>query len=172
MKRFVLLALALAATPVAADTAHQHSPYAGQEARDIKALSPDAIADLEASRGMGLALAAELNGYPGPRHVLDLAQELALTAAQRRRTEELFETMRKETSILGAALIEAERALDRLFAEKRATPQSVAAATRAAGAAQGELRAAHLRYHLAMTDVLTPEQVAAYNHLRGYRTHH
>jgi Spy/CpxP family protein refolding chaperone len=173
MKRFALLALLLAATPVAAETAHQgqHSPYAGQEARDIKALSPEEIADLNAGRGMGLALAAELNSYPGPRHVLDLAQELQLTAEQQRQTSDLFDAMRIETSALGGRLIEAERTLDRLFAEKRATPQSVAAATKAAGAAEGELRAAHLRYHLAMVDVLTAEQVATYDRLRGYARH-
>ncbi|HKP23104.1 MAG TPA: hypothetical protein VJV39_04530 [Dongiaceae bacterium] len=174
MKRFALLALILAATPVAADTAHQgqHSPYAGQEARDIKALSPEEIADLDAGRGMGLALAAELNGYPGPRHVLDLAQELRLTAEQQHRTGEMFEAMRQETSALGAQVIEAERALDLLFAEKQATPDTVAAATGQAGAIGAKLRAAHLRYHLAMIEVLTAEQVAAYNHLRGYATHH
>jgi Spy/CpxP family protein refolding chaperone len=172
MKHLALLVLVLAATPVAADTVHQNSPYAGQETRDIKALSPEEIADLKAGRGMGLALAAELNGYPGPRHVLDLARELALSAEQHDRTNALFEAMRQETAAIGARLIEAERALDRLFADKRATPHSVAAAAQAAGAAQGELRAAHLRYHLAMMDVLSPEQVAAYNHLRGYAAHH
>ena len=171
MKRFTLLALVLAATPVAADTAHQHSPYAGQEMRDIKALSPEEIADLNAGRGMGLALAAELNGYPGPRHVLDLASELQLTAEQQHRTSELFDAMRQETSALGRQLIEAERALDRLFAEKQATPQSVSAATQTAGAIEGELRAVHLRYHLVMMDVLTAEQVASYNGLRGYAHH-
>lgn len=173
MKRFALLALVLAATPVAADTAHQgqHSPYAGQEARDIKALSPEEIADLNAGRGMGLALAAELNGYPGPRHVLDLAHELHLTAEQQRETSELFEAMRRETSTLGAELIEAERALDRLFAERRATPETVATATGQAGAIEAKLRAAHLRYHLTLVEVLTPGQVAAYNHLRGYAAH-
>jgi Spy/CpxP family protein refolding chaperone len=173
MKRLALLAFILAATPVAADTAHQgqHSPYAGQEARDIKALSPEEIADLNAGRGMGLALAAELNGYPGPRHVLDLAQELQLTAEQRRQTSDLFDAMRIETSALGANLIEAERALDRLFAEKRATPDSVLAASESAGTLRGELRAAHLRYHLAMVEVLTAEQVETYNRLRGYARH-
>jgi Spy/CpxP family protein refolding chaperone len=172
MRRCALIALVLAATPAAADNAHQHSPYAGNEARDIKALSPEEIADLNAGRGMGLALAAELNGYPGPRHVLDLAQELNLTAEQQRRTGELFESMRQETSALGGQLIEAERTLDRLFADKLATPDSVAAATAHAGAIGAQLRAAHLRYHLAMMDVLTAEQVAAYNHLRGYATQH
>jgi Spy/CpxP family protein refolding chaperone len=173
MKRFALFALLLAATPVAADTAHhgQHSPYAGQETRDIKALSPEEIADLNAGRGMGLALAAELNGYPGPRHVLDLAQELQLTAEQRRETSDLFEAMRQETSALGAELIEAERALDRLFAERRATPETVLTATQHIGAVEAKLRAAHLRYHLTMVEVLTPGQIMAYNHLRGYAAH-
>lgn len=172
MKYVALLALILAAAPVAADTAHQHSPYAGEETRDIMALSPEEIADLTAGRGMGLALAAELNGYPGPRHVLDLAQELQLTAEQQRRTSELLDAMRQEASALGGQLIKAERTLDRLFAEQRATPDTVAAATEQAGAIGAKLRAAHLRYHLAMMDVLTTEQVAAYNHLRGYATHH
>ena len=174
MKRLAMLALILAATPVAADTTHhgQHSPYAGLEAREIKALSSEEIADLAAGRGMGLALAAELNGYPGPRHVLDLAQELQLSGEQQQKTSALFEAMRAETSALGAELIEAERVLDRLFAEKRATPETVAAATERAAAVEAKLRAAHLRYHLAMVEVLTPDQVMAYNHLRGYTTHH
>ena len=173
MKRFAALALALIAMPAVADTSHhgQHSPYAGLEAREIKALSPEQIDDLKAGRGMGLALAAELNGYPGPRHVLDLAHELVLTADQHQRTSALFDAMRQETSVLGARLIEAERALDRLFAEKRATPQAVSAASAAAGTIEGELRAAHLRYHLAMMDVLTPHQIHAYNRLRGYAHH-
>ncbi len=172
MKRFALLALVVA-VPAAADTTHHgpHAPYAGLEAREIKALSPEQIADLKAGRGMGLALAAELNGYPGPRHVLELARDLSLTADQERRTRDLFEAMQQETSALGERLIEAERALDRLFAEKRATPQSVAAAALSAGGIEGELRAAHLRYHLAMIEVLTPQQIRTYSHLRGYAQH-
>jgi Spy/CpxP family protein refolding chaperone len=173
MKRFTLLALLWIAMPAAADTTHHgpHSPYAGLEVREIKALSPEQIDDLKAGRGMGLALAAELNGYPGPRHVLDLAHELALTPDQHQHTSALFETMRQETSVLGEKLIEAERALDRLFAEKRATPQTVAAATETAGTIEGKLRAAHLRYHLAMVEVLTPQQIEIYNRLRGYAHH-
>lgn len=172
MKRLALFALILAAMPAAADTAHHGQPYAGLDSREIKALSPEEIADLAAGRGMGLALAAELNGYPGPRHVLDLAQELQLTGEQQQQTNALFEAMRAETSALGAELIKAERALDRLFAEKRATLETIAAATERAGAIEAKLRAAHLRYHLAMIDVLTTDQVMAYNHLRGYASHH
>jgi hypothetical protein len=60
-------------------------PYAGLEARSIKTLSDQQIGDLRAGRGMGLALAAELNGYPGPMHVLELADALGLSANSVRR---------------------------------------------------------------------------------------
>jgi hypothetical protein len=48
--------------------------------RPIKALSAEQIADLKAGQGLSLALAAELNGYPGPRHVLELGKQLGETA--------------------------------------------------------------------------------------------
>ena len=55
--------------------AQSSRPYAGMQARAIKALSAEQIADLKAGRGLSLALAAELNGYPGPRHVLELVEQ-------------------------------------------------------------------------------------------------
>ncbi len=64
------------------------TPYAGFQSRPIKALSEQQIADLKAGRGMGLALAAEMNGHPGPMHVLELGERLALTDAQRRTMED------------------------------------------------------------------------------------
>src|SRR4029079_7594941 len=48
------------------------------------------------------------------------------------------------------------------------TRASLTAATAAIGATQGELRATHLKYHLAMMDVLTPEQIRRSGELRGY----
>ena len=51
------------------------TPYAGQQTRTIKALSDDEIAALRNGEGMGMAKAAELNGYPGPIHVLSLAAQ-------------------------------------------------------------------------------------------------
>jgi len=59
------------------------SPYAGMQARPIKALSAEQIADLKAGRGLSLALAAELNGYHGLRHVLELGEQLWLADQQR-----------------------------------------------------------------------------------------
>jgi len=144
------------------------SPYAGMETRAVKALSDQQIADMKAGRGMGLALAAELNGYPGPAHVLELADALMLSDKQRAATNALLAEMKAETIPIGERIIADETALDRLFSERRVTTASLDAATARIGAAQGELRAAHLRYHLAMATLLSPTQVARYRELRGY----
>src|SRR6266436_8209713 len=77
-------------------------PYSGMQSRSIKALSDQQVADLRAGRGMGLALAAELNGYPGPSHVLELADKLGLSADQRARVGQFFESMRQEALPLGS----------------------------------------------------------------------
>lgn len=144
------------------------SPYAGMEKRHVKALSDQQIADLKAGRGMGLSLAAELNGYPGPLHVLELADGLQLSDMQRTQTKALLEAMKAETIPIGERIIEEETGFDRLFAEKRVTRALLDAATARIGTAQGELRAAHLRYHFAMVEVLSPAQIARYAELRGY----
>jgi Spy/CpxP family protein refolding chaperone len=147
------------------------SPYAGMELRPVKALSDQQIADLRAGRGMGLALAAELNGYPGPAHTLELADALMLSDKQRAQTQALFDAMKAETIPIGERIIAEESALDRLFHDRQVTRASLDAATTRIGAAEGELRAAHLRYHLAMMDVLSPPQIARYQELRGYASH-
>ncbi|MCX7274130.1 MAG: hypothetical protein NTV19_13305 [Burkholderiales bacterium] len=54
----------------------------GVQARDIKSLSAQQMADLRAGTGMALALPAELNGYPGPSHALELADQLKLSPEQ------------------------------------------------------------------------------------------
>src|SRR5690606_22844036 len=87
--------IALAATPVSSP-AETPQPYAGFETRTVKSLSEREIGDLKAGRGMGLALAAELNGYPGPLHVLELAKPLGLTEAQRNKVRELHAAMTAE----------------------------------------------------------------------------
>ncbi len=169
MRCIASLFVAVLALPLAAVAQHNHpQPYAGLDVRPVKALSPEQLADLRAGRGMGLALPAELNGYPGPTHVLELAGPLGLTPEQRARTEALVAAMKAEAIPLGERLIAVETALDRLFAEKRATVDTLDAASATVGVAQAALRAAHLRYHLDMMAVLTPEQVARYAALRGY----
>ncbi|MXQ12291.1 hypothetical protein [Microvirga makkahensis] len=163
-----------AATLIAAGTAKaQHaspSPYSGLEARPIKGPSDQQIADLRAGRGMGLALPAELNGYPGPIHVLELGDRLGPTGEQRTRVRDLHAAMRTETVPLGERLIAQETDLDRQFATQSVAPASLQAATPDIGATQGALRGPHLRYHSFALEVLTPEQVRRYSELRGYGT--
>ena len=67
---------------------------------------------------MSLALPAELNGYPGPRHVLELAEQLGLTDQQRADVQRLFDDMTAEVVPLGQKLIAQEAELDRLFAAR------------------------------------------------------
>src|SRR6266851_4282422 len=106
---FVSLLVIVASTANAA--AQTTSPYAGQQQRSIKALSDQEIGDLLEGRGMGLAKAGELNSYPGPLHVLQLAEQLALSATQRATTEALYAGMRDEAVSIGRQIIEAERTL-------------------------------------------------------------
>ena len=166
MKRLFVLVL-LAFLPAGA-TAQTPQPYAGMQTRTIKSLSPAQLDDLRLGRGMGLALAAELNGYPGPLHVLELADQLALSVTQRERVQSLLAAMKAETIPLGETLIAQEAELDRQFANRSVTPVSLAAMTQSIGGTQGALRAAHLKYHLSMLETLTPEQVQRYSLLRGY----
>jgi Spy/CpxP family protein refolding chaperone len=161
-----LLAL-IAFVPAAVVQSQQ--PYAGLEVRSIKALSEQQIADLRAGRGMGLALAAELNGYPGPMHVLEMADALDLSSQQREKMQELFAAMKAEAIPLGERLIAQEAELDKAFANKTITPASLAASTDAIGAAHSALRQSHLKYHLSTVEVLTRTQVQRYGELRGYK---
>jgi Spy/CpxP family protein refolding chaperone len=170
MNRLLLLALIALALGTAPLLAQSPQPYAGFEARSIKALSEQQIADLRAGRGMGLALAAELNGYPGPMHVLELADSLHLSDQQRAKMQELFTAMKAEAIPLGERLIAQEADLDRKFANKTITAASLAASTDAVGITHAALRQAHLKYHLFTLDLLTPAQVQRYAELRGYKT--
>jgi len=166
MSRARTLTLWLALGGLAGCAGHAH--YAGWESRDIKALSPSDVEGLRAGRGMGLALAAELNGYPGPLHVLELGDKLELTPSQRAATEDLHRRMKAAAIAAGEEFVSAERDLDRLFAAKTASPQQLTEALDRVARAQARLRGTHLQAHLEQVRILTPEQVARYNKLRGY----
>lgn len=161
-----LLALIPVSAQVSAVT--PASPYAGQETRDIKALSAEEVGAYLSGKGLGLAKAAELNGYPGPAHVLKLAPQLSLTPSQRARTEALFASMEAKAVSLGRALVDEERRLDQLFATKSVTAEKLTRSLDAIGGLQAKVRGAHLEAHLAQADILTPEQNARYARLRGY----
>jgi Spy/CpxP family protein refolding chaperone len=142
--------------------------YSGQEARSIKALSDDEMKQYLSGAGMGYARAAELNRFPGPMHVLELADKLALTAAQRAETQKLMHAHKEAARQLGVSVVEAERALDALFRSERVAEHELAQHVHAAARAQGEYRLSHLETHRHMRALLTPEQIARYDELRGY----
>jgi Spy/CpxP family protein refolding chaperone len=184
MSRLFLVAAAIA-FPIAASAQHQPyhhhapaaktdgghahaSPYSGFKNREIKALSETETADLASGRGMSMALPAEMNGYPGPMHALELADRLGLTSAQKAALDSQMQEMRREAVAMGAEVVEAERRLDRLFASGAATDETLKPAVEAAGAARAKLRLVHLRTHLATRATLTADQNAAYARLRGY----
>ena len=165
-----IIALAFAAfafaLPVFADTSS--SPYSGQQTRSIKALSDEDIAGLVKGDGLGMAKAAELNGYPGPKHVLILAKELRLTDVQRQQVQLIFDRMSAAARPLGMELVGRELLLDRLFAEGEITPDRLAVETASIGTLEGSLRSVHLAAHLQTRALLNADQIALYKRLRGY----
>jgi hypothetical protein len=115
-----------------------------------------------------MAKAAELNDYPGPKHVLDLAMQLKLTESQRQKFQAIFDQMSAAAKPLGMELVERERVLDQLFAKREITPDRLAAATSAIAELQGRLRSVHLVAHLETRALLNSDQIARYEQLRGY----
>src|SRR5258708_36046438 len=89
----ILLSVAALVGSAAASLAQTTSPYAGQEQRSIKARSDRESSDLTEGRGLGLAKAAELNSYPRPLHVLELARVLHLTDTPRAAPQSLYSRM-------------------------------------------------------------------------------
>ena len=144
------------------------SPYVGQTSRSIKSLSDEEVADYLSGNGMGLAKAAELNGYPGPAHVLELADQLALSPRQKERTEAIFERMQSQAKSVGKRLIDEERKLDELFASKTISPPLLHQTLGSIASLRAEVREIHLQAHLDEAQILSQAQTMKYWHLRGY----
>ena len=175
MKKLSVLSICLAISSSLSTAGAQNpetdavrSPYAGQEGREIKSLSSEEIAGLLAGEGMGFAKAAELNHYPGPRHVLDLLAELNLDENQHEAAQEIFSRMNRRAVELGEQLVALERELDDLFVSRSADEESLRSLVSRWGELQGALRFAHLKAHLEMTEILDQAQRHRYVQLRGY----
>ena len=166
--RTLITTTLLVATAAALAGEPSTSQYAGQEARTIKALSAEDIEALRTGQGMGFAKAAELNGYPGPAHVLALAEQLQLTPEQLAKTRDIEASMRAKAKTVGAELIDAEAQLDNLFASKQIDDRALDASLHHIAELQSELRHTHLQAHLEQTALLSAAQTARYIELRGY----
>jgi Spy/CpxP family protein refolding chaperone len=168
MHRLSLAVLAIISFVTTAYAQHASSPYAGYENRYIAALSEQDIADLEAGAGWGLALPAELNGVPGPTHLLELSSELDLSETQIEALTELRDAMQTEAIQWGQAFIEAERSLNNAFVSSVPSPQELERLVQSAADARSQLRSAHLKAHLTTVQIVSEKQVQLYNRLRGY----
>lgn len=160
--------LLLCSSVLAADNHHLRSKYAGQETRVIKSLSTDDIKQLTEGRGWGLAKAAELNGIPGPAHLLEMKSEISLTESQVGKIERLFNEMNARARPLGKKLIDLEADLNQAFASKSIDKADLKAKLAEIEKVRAELRYVHLATHLDTPSILKPEQITLYNQLRGY----
>jgi hypothetical protein len=166
MKEISLLMSALLSSVALAT---DQSPYTGEEVRSIKSLSAEEANALRSGAGMGFAKLAELNHYPGPKHVLDLANDLDLTPSQLTETEVLFVKMQLSAVALGEKLLEAEIDLDREFERGTISPESLESALFEIGRVRAQLRYVHLEAHLRQQRLLTAKQIVKYDEVRGYR---
>ena len=164
------LGLLLIVLAPAAAFAQHGSPYRAQQQAGARGLSSQEIDDLTEGRGMGLARAAELNGYPGPRHVLDAARkgQLALTPEQQAGVQRVYDAMEREARRLGARVVADEQALEAALRGGGLTDTELSERVTRLAAMHGELRQVHLRAHLETRALLTAAQVARYDEVRGY----
>jgi hypothetical protein len=156
-------------TPVLAQHTHgAHTPYAGLQNRAIKSLSDSDIEELRRGGGWGLALPAELNGMPGPAHLLELKDKIGLSEDQARGIQSLFDQMKQAAIPAGERLIAAEAAIEARFASGQVDEPSLRRLLAEAEAARTELRFIHLSQHYKTVPLLRPEQIRRYQVLRGY----
>jgi len=120
---------------------------------------------IERGEGFGMGMPADHAGYPGPRHVLDLAANLHLTAEQRAAIEKLFAGMHEKALARGKELFEAEARLEQMFRDGRPEADLREQSFRV-DSIHAELRWIHLSAHLAAQKILTPDQIALYTRLR------
>ena len=168
MKRLCLGMMLILALPLAA----QHE----QHMKSQTAAAPQATAQhhafldaereaIEKGEGFGMALAADQNGYPGPKHVLDMKKELKLTPAQEAAMQKLMAQMKEKALAKGKDVLLAEKRLGEYFAQGKSEDE-LREETYRVSSLRAELRWVHLSAHLAARKILTAEQTAAYQHLR------
>ena len=168
----VLLTLALLLpgfSAQASDGASSHrSKYAGLENRAIKSLSAEDIAELKRGGGWGLAKAAELNGVPGPIHLLEMKDKIGLDKTQHSAITTIYRRMKSRAVLHGERLIDLERRLESDFRNRTITDSLLRTSLNAIAETKKELRYVHLAAHIETLKILSEKQIRNYNTLRGY----
>jgi len=166
---FLIVLLLINTALVYADSAANYrSKYVGQELREIKTLSKEDIDELKNGEGWGLAKAAELNGVPGPAHLLEMKFEIQLSEKQIEQISDIYEKMKTDAISLGLKLIDLERELNRSFETGEIDEESLKGLLSRISDVYAQLRYTHLSAHLKTPSILTTDQIKLYNKLRGY----
>lgn len=160
----------LATSPTGLLAQHEHapSPYAEIAIDEATSLPVEEVAGLRAGEGLGMALQAELAGYPGPTHALELASRLELSSLQTSSLEDVRRRMTEAAVTKGAEVLAAEAELAELFRSGGAEPQDVEVLSLVVGRLRAELRAIHLAAHIETRALLSEEQIRMYRRHRGY----
>lgn len=154
--------------PVSAFGDGYKSKYVGEEHRKIKSLSPDDISELKKGGGWGLAKAAELNGVPGPAHILEMEDKINLTDEQKQKIQKIYDDMKVKAVALGEQLISLEEKLNIGFSDKTINQELLEKSIEEIAQVRANLRIVHLSTHLQTPNILTNKQITLYNKLRGY----
>ena len=133
------------------------------EAQDV--IPPDRDGLLKGI-GLDLAAVAELNNWPGPKHVLALKTELGLTRDQLKKTEAVEKGVVSSATAKGEEIVQLEEELAVMFQSGSANEKAVRTKLEQIGKARAELRYIHLQAHLRMKQILTPDQVKLYVELK------
>ncbi len=146
------------------------SPYAGayDPNAPIRALSSELVEQIRQGQGASLALPAELNGVPGPRHVLELRADLDLTPDQQNQVQEIFDQYLVDVIPAGERYLAAVQGLEEGFRAQTVMESELPGFVAEIGRLEADLVTVHLAAHLRTAELLTPDQIAAYNRLRGY----
>jgi Spy/CpxP family protein refolding chaperone len=149
-----------------AQGAHHGHTGGGDGHRAAQACATEFDQVVAEGRGFGLAFAADQNGYPGPLHILELRERLALTPDQVAKAEALMRAMFDESRPKSARLLEAEARLRGLFARGAANEAAVRTAVAEVERARADVRLVHLLTHLRARDLLTEPQRLLYHDAR------
>jgi Spy/CpxP family protein refolding chaperone len=130
-------------------------------------MTPGMKEALAAGEGLGMGRMAEAHGYPGPRHVLEWADSLGLSADQKAKLSDLYASSKSKFVQLGQDYVDAETRLEAAFAgDSPPSASEVEKRAKAVGEAFGALRAAHLATHLRTRAILTDAQAEKYSSMR------
>jgi hypothetical protein len=168
----ILLAIIAITLAACQPMATKHvSPYAGEEANKITSLTDIDIQSLKEGTGVafgGMAKLAELNSYPGPRHIIDLKEELNLDQEQLENITNSYKSMNQQSIQIGEQILTLEEELDLRFKDKTITRENLQNLVSQSASLYGRLRNIHLQAHLESADILTEQQIMKYDELRGY----